>query len=420
MKPKKLKFKIGLALIFSFLLSSCDYNPFSFDPFNLFENGSSNNAVRDIGGSPANGARDIYESADLTDLCVDHSLCEPDYDPLTDDFIQTDNQEPLEASICNFDYDPNTISTLILNRVDGSVNGLKLLLSKEDIFFLAWVAVRLQINPYFLMGVLSQESSGNCAAVSNSNGEGCFQITNTFGQGQLNDSYPDRVESWFWSSRSGEYYPDNFFEDSTGYFGVTPDSDQFRMMIDPTSATIDDTTVSSVVNFHFGVIASGLYYRWQEYLLYTSYEGIRSTASDIFQSNDGKAIWQAAAYNGGAYGAAQAIESNGADFLEALGSETQNYAPVVVDYCHEYQAGTLTYSASYSQDDVDFLIDLLQQTYSSTLGIDWNAVKDDVHQTFFADGTTELTFVDDIKALIYVISTKVPELAPEWPEEDSI
>ncbi len=420
MKPKKLKFKTGLAFIFSFLLSSCNYNPFSLDPFHLFESGDSNNSVRDIGGSPSNGARDIYNSADLTDLCVDHDICQPSYDELPDNFIQTDNQETLDATICNFDYNPNLISTFVLNQVDGSVNGLTLLLSKEDLFFLAWVSVRMQINPYFLMGVMSQESSGNCAAVSSSNGEGCFQITNTFGQAQLNDSYPDRVESWFWSSRSGSYYDDSFFEDPTSYFGTTPDSDQFRLTIDPTSQTIDGTDVSSVVNFHFGIIASALYYRWQEYLLYNSYESIRSTASDIFQSNDGKANWQAAAYNGGAYGAAQAIESNGADFLSAMSSETQTYAPNVVDYCHEYQAGALTYSATYTEDDIKSLIDLLTQTYPSSLGIDWTAVKDDIHQTFFSDGTTQLTFVDDIKAVIYVISTNVPELAPEWPAEDSI
>lgn len=409
------------ALTAVFFLTSCDFVPF---PYNLLTDGDSNDSsVRDVGGSPSAGARDIYNSSDLTDLCVDHDICEPSYDELPDDFIQTDNQETLDATICNFDYDPNLISTFVLNQVDGSVNGLTLLLSKEDLFFLAWVSVRMQINPYFLMGVMSQESSGNCAAVSSSNGEGCFQITNTFGQAQLDDSYPDRVSSWFWSSRSGDYYDDSFFEDPTSYFGVTPDSDQFRLTIDPTSQTIDGSDVSSIVNFHFGIIASAFYYRWQEYLLYTSYESIRSTASDIFQSNDGKATWQAAAYNGGAYGAAQAIESNGADFLSAMSSETQTYAPRVVDYCHEYEAGALTYSATYTQDDIDSLIDFLAQTYSnspSSLDIDWTAVKDDVHQTFFSDGTTQLTLVDDIKAVIYVISTNVPELAPEWPEEGSI
>lgn len=398
-----------------FFISSCKWTDFV-----PFVGGGDDREIKDIGGDPSAGAEDIYDSADLTDLCVDDSICSPDYDQLPDDLINTDNQEPLDVTVCNFDYDPNEISTFVVNRVDGSVNGLELLLSKEDLFFLAWVSVRYKINPYFLLGVLSQESAGNCAAVSSSNGEGCFQITNTFGQGQLDESYPVRVLDWFWTDRSGEYYPDDIFVEPASYFGEVPPSDQFRLTLDPTSNRIDGTDISSVINFNFGIIASGLYFHWQPYLLYYFFDHLRDEAEDLFQTDDGKALWQAAAYNGGVYGASLALQAEGNDFLDEMGSEPQTYAPAVVDYCKGYQAGELTYSETFTQDDVEWFIDLISMTYPDDLVVDWEAVKDDVFQVFFADGTTELSFVDDVKAIVYVISTHVPELGPEWPDEDSI
>lgn len=376
--------------------------------------------MKEIGGSPSSGSQDIYESADLTQMCIDEEACAPEYDPLPGSFLNTDNQEPLDSAICNFDYDPNAISTFVLNRINGSVNGLELLLSKEDLFFIAWVSVRMQINPYFLLGVLSQESAGNCAAVSSSNGEGCFQITNTYGRGQLNDSYEGRVIDWHWSDRSGEYYPDDIFMNMESYFEQSPDTDQFRITIDPTAGSIDDVEVSSVVNFTNGVIASGLYFKWQEYLLYYSYDSLHGETKDLFQTDDGKALWQSAAYNGGAYGAASALESAEEDFLGEMSAETQNYAPAVVDYCKSFEAGTFTYSANYTSDDVEWLIDLLSYTYPDDADIDWSAIKDDVDQVFFADGTSTISFVDDVKALIYVISTSAGELGPEWPDGGSI
>ncbi|MBI2339665.1 MAG: hypothetical protein HYU99_04775 [Deltaproteobacteria bacterium] len=406
------------AFLALFLFTSCGWDPF----FGLFSGGDDDdsNNVHDISGSPSPGAQDIYASADLSNLCVDDSACGAPYDEIPDSFIRTDEQEPLDDDVCNFDYDPNLISTFVLNEVNGSVNGLDLLLSPEDLFFISWVSVRQKINPYFLLGVMTQESSGNCAAVSTAGGEGCFQITNYYGQAQLNESYPTRVNYWYWSSRSGDDYPDDLFVDPESYFGEEPDEDQYRLTINPTAGEIDGEEVSSVVNFNFGIVASALYYQWQQYLLYDSYEELYDAASDLFQSDDGKALWQAAAYNGGAYGAANALEGAGQDFLNEMGSETLAYAPAVVDYCKEYQSGTLTYNASYTSDDLDAIIDLLSYTYPPDSGIDWQAVKDDVHQVFFEDGTADLSFVDDIKAVVYVISTHVPELAPEWPEEDSI
>lgn len=382
---------------------------------------SSGTTVRDIGGNPVAGSTDIYRSSNLNNLCSDSSVCSPTYEELSSDYVYTDDQDDFSASSgCNFDYDPNLSSTFVLNKVSGSVNGLRLLLSKEDLFFLAWVSVRQQINPYFMLGVMSAESRGNCAAVSSSNAEGCFQITNTFGQSQLDDSYLDRVESWYWSDRSGNYYPDSLFVDAYSYFGETPATDQFRLTVSPTSATIDDVDISSIVNFHFGIIGSALYFKWQPYLAFYTYNDIRNTLSNIFQTKSGKATWQAAAYNGGAYGASRAIRNGGEDYLDYMRSETQNYAPTVVDYCTEFQLGEDTYSATYTEGDIEYIIDLLAQTYPSSLHIDWQAVKDDVSQTFFSDDVTELTLVDDIKAVIYVISTHTGLLGPEWPDEGSI
>lgn len=400
---------IYFVFIFLIFSSSCG--------FSLGQSASDSppDQVHDIGGNPSAGSLEIYSQGDLKNLCLDESECGAPYSKLSSDFIHTDTQEPLVASRCSFDYDPNLKSTFVLNRVDGSVNGLRLLLSKEDLFFLAWASIRYQINPYFLMSILSAESRGNCAAVSAAHGEGCFQITNTFGQSQLDQSYPDRVSGWNWTDRNGEYYPDNIFIDDMSYFGEEAPTEQFRLTLDPMESSVDGVPVSSVVNFNFGIIASTLYFHWQQYHLY-HVSGIRSQATEVFRASDRKAQWQACAYNGGITRATNALKNFDELFLEGMRTETQNYAQDVTDYCHEFQAGASTYSATYTEADVEWLIDLLSDTYPNSFGINWDEVKNDVHQVFFADGTPEVSFVDDIKALVYVISTHVPTLAPEWPE----
>lgn len=409
--------KCHLLIILSIGLAGCSV----FDPFSLFGNDNDDDdEVQNISGEPSAGSQEIYESSDLTDLCVDNDLCKPPYDKLPGDYLRTVGQEPLVAGSCNFDYNPNLSSRFVLNRIDGTVNGLDLLLSKEDLFFIAWVSIRHQINPYFLLGVMVAESTGDCAAVSGSNAEGCFQITNTFGQAQLDQSYPDRVASWFWTDRSGDYYPDEIFVEPSSYFGEIPSSDQFRLTLDPMAEAIDGVEISSVVNFPFGVIASGLYYRWQHYLLYYNFDDLRGMTKELFQEENGKALWQAAAYNGGAWGAANALESAGNDFLSVMTEETEDYAGRVIDYCTEFQAGTLTYTTTYTIDDLDWIIVLLSFTYPSGLGVDWSGVREEISQVFFAEEVTELNFIDDIKAIVYVLSTHLPELAPEWPDEHSI
>lgn len=406
-----------MVFVFTFF-SACQFTPYANDVFNG-NTDSQHNPVSDVGGNPSPGSQDIYSTADLSNLCVDESLCAPPYDRLPSWMVQADGQEPLDSTICNFDYDPNLVSTFILRRA-SSVNGLKLLLSKEDLFFMAWDSIRYQINPYFLLGVMSQESAGNCSAVSSAGGEGCFQITNTFGKSQLDDSYPDRVSSWFWSDRIDFYYPNDLFVDGLTYFGEEPASEQFRLTVDPFVATIESIDVSSVVNFNFGAIASALYFNWQQYLLYYGFPELRDAGSTVFESPDGKALWQAAAYNGGAYGAASALREKGDHFLDAMRNETQDYAAAVLDYCKGYEEGNSTFDATYSQDDLDWIVDLLAGTYPTGTGVDWNEVKSDVHQVFFSEQTTQLTFVDDIKAVVYVISTHLPALAPEWPTQDSL
>ena len=410
--------KIHLLILLIAGLTACSV----LDPFSLWsgDDDDDDDEVESISGSPSAGSQEIYESADLTDLCVDDNLCSPPYDRLPGDFLRTEGQEPLVAGSCNFDYDPNLSSRFVLGRVEGSVNGLNLLLSREDLFFIAWVSIRHQINPYFLLGVMVAESAGDCSAVSGSSAEGCFQITNTFGQAQLDQSYPDRVTDWFWTDRSGDYYPDEIFVEEASYFGEIPSTDQFRLTLDPTAGSIDGVEISSVVNFPFGIIASGLYYRWQHYLLYYNFKELRGEAKDLFQEENGKALWQAAAYNGGAWGAANALELAANDFLTVMNDETAEYAGRVIDYCTEFQGGTSAYDVTYSQDDLDWIIDLLSFTYPSDLGVDWGAVKDEISQVFFTEGVTELSFADDIKAIVYVLSTHTPELASEWPDEHSI
>lgn len=395
-----------------FALPACQFSPFPQDVFN--ETQSESEAIRDVGGNPSPGSREIYTNADLKNLCVDQNECGSPYAVIPKEWIHIVEGE------CSYDLDPNAASTFVLNRSENEINGVDLLLSKEDLFFLAWTSIRFQINPYFLLGVLLTESSGNCALVSASHAEGCFQITNHYGQSQLRASYLSRVKDWFWSDRSGEKYPDSIFVDEESYFGESPLSRQYRMTLDPGEFVINDTEISSVVNFPFGIIGAGLYFHWQEYLLLHHFEELNNKAESLFNSKEGRALFQAASYNGGAYGAARALEKEGSNFLDLVPEETRNYAPSVVDVCLAYQEGEGTFGASYSQADLEFIIDLLATTYPGDLALDWKEVKSEISQIFFEDGTELLSFVDDIKAIVYVISTFVPELAPEWPDKNSI
>lgn len=385
--------------------------------------------VSRIEGNPSSGALEIYRASNLAVLCVDGDLCEPDYAYVSDDFIKTSGQDPLDSGQCNFDYDPNITSRFELRRVNGEVNGLDLYFSKEDLFFLAWVSLRYKINPYFMMGILSIESAGNCRLVSHATGQGCFQLTYRFARPQLNESYPERVAEWAWHDRRG-HYPSDIFVDLDVYFEEIPPSAQYRVTLDPFVDNINNIDVSSVVNFNYGIIGSAMYFHWQQYLLYylptrnIPLDDLRYKGELLFQQENGKATWQAAAYNGGAFGArlelSQESDENVADFIDDMPAEARNYGPVVVDYCTEYQSGEDLYDTNFNIEDIDLILDLLYATYPEDIDVDWDEVFFEIDQIFFSEGNEEINFTDDIKALVYVISTFLPDLAPEWTDNDSI
>src|SRR3990167_3651767 len=106
-------------LFFLLVLSGCGFSLDSNQP------GTPPDQVHDIGGNPSAGSLEIYSQGDLKNLCVDQAECGSPYSRLSSEFIHTASQEPLFATRCSFDYDPNLKSTFVLNRVNGSVNGLK-------------------------------------------------------------------------------------------------------------------------------------------------------------------------------------------------------------------------------------------------------------------------------------------------------
>ena len=119
-------------ILLSFFLAGCD-----FQMAGTTEGSSQNTTddeIQDIGGNPSTGSQDIYASANLNNLCIDEFECGAPYDVLPDEFYNTGNAQLTDSDICDFDYNPNITSTFVLNRVSGSVNGLDLLFSKEDLF----------------------------------------------------------------------------------------------------------------------------------------------------------------------------------------------------------------------------------------------------------------------------------------------
>lgn len=367
----------------------------------------------DISGTPSTYSQEIYSAHSLSNLCDDPD-CEPDYDPLPETMMEY--YDPTNKNACGFDYDPNATSQFVLRKAPEGVSGLKLLLSREDLFFLAWVSMRHKINPHFLMAVMAQESYGNCAAVSYTNAEGCFQITNNYGRAQLEQSYGDRTASWVWNDSPDGYYPDEIFIEQETWFGEEPETDQFRMTIDPGSETIDGQTVSSVVNFNFGVIASGLYYQWEGPFLYDNFSSTAATVENLISTySEEKASLMAAAYNGGIGNLHEALEDEGEDYLNEMPSETHDYVERVLYYCDEFQNGSSTYNDVLDWNDVEYIVDLIQITYDD-IDVDWDQLKQETAENFFA-AQAEISIRDDVKALIYFISTFDVALAPEYPTD---
>ncbi|MBU0506884.1 MAG: transglycosylase SLT domain-containing protein [bacterium] len=401
-----MKRKLTYLLFVFFLLASCD--ALVMGQVSQIED----DITPSITGAPSNYSQAIYASTNLNDLCLADE-CEAEYDILPDDYREF--YDDLLPNVCAFDVDPNENSQFVVHQTDDLINGTNLILSKKDLFFLAWTSMRYRINPHYLLGVLMQESSGNCAAVSGAGAEGCFQITNDYGKEQLEESYEERVNNWYWNENSSDYYADSLFVGPEEWFGEEPDSDQFRMTLEPGSEIVGGVAVSSVVNFNFGVMAAGMYYRWQEYFLYNNYASLRSrTTSYITSTPETKASLMAAAYNGGIGRLSNALQWYSSNYLSGMRYETRSYVKSVLSHCRDFQSGSAVYATTYSFQDIEEIIDLITVTYDATLEVDSEALKKDIHQNFFAD-QEELTLVDDIKALIYFISTYDSSLAPEWP-----
>lgn len=391
------------------IFSSCD------EYFLQIEPDDETQTTQDVSGTPADFSQSIYESSNLSDLC-DDDVCESDYETIPESFKEIYDED--EPNICAFDYDPNETSQILVTKEPNGVNGLNLLFSKEDLFFLAWASMRYQINPHFLMGVMAQESYGNCAAVSSADAEGCFQITNYYGRLQLQQSYAERVLNWYWNDSPNGYYDDSIFIDPLTWFGEDPETDQLRMTLDPSSSIVLGTDVSSVVNFNFGVIGSAMYYFWEQYFLYYNYSSTRGTTTNLIDNFDEeKASLMAAAYNGGIGSLVNNLKKFGNNYLDGMPTETQDYVPNVLSYCEGFQNGSDKYTTTYYSEEIDYIIDLLSYTYDESLGIDWEGLKAEIQENFFATEDDKLSFVDDVKALIYFISTYDPALAPVWPED---
>ena len=231
--------------------------------------GSSGDTVApSVDGFPVSGSEGIYQNSNLNELCLQDD-CDPDYASYPDS--ERVFEHLFDNSICALDYDPNQSSQMLIND-SFNQSLVRVHYSKEDLFFIAWVAMRLQINPHFLLGLVRQESLGNCAAVSFAGGEGCFQITNGFGRLQLQQSYETRVIGWHWNVGNTSSYNGSLFINPTTWFGTRPLTDQYRVTVDPQSESVLGQKVSSVVNFPFGAIASALYVHWQTLFLYHNYD----------------------------------------------------------------------------------------------------------------------------------------------------
>jgi hypothetical protein len=410
----KLTFVITIILA-SLTQTSCSDNLLFGNVFDIF--GKEENEVQDINTEATLTSQEIYASGDLNQLCIDDEECSPDYDLLPDTFRNLSNQDPLDKDQCNYDYDYNITSDFNINQADEGIKGVDLQLSKQDLFFLGWASMRYKINPHFLLSIMIQESSGNCRLVSSATGQGCFQITYRYGRLQLEDSYNNRVDHWNWANRNRNF-PRDMFLDEEDHFGDMPETEQYREFLDPNAAQIGGVETSSVVNFHYGVIASSLYFHWQQYKLYYAYDQYEDEAIDVFTQISGKAKWQAAAYNGGISLVSNSLRF-GENYTNNLREETQNYSPKVEEFCQDFQNGSEVFEYNYTVEDVKDLVNLIADTYPEDLDVDWEQLKLDIEAVFFVDQPS-ISFVKDMKALIYYISTYSSLLAPEWPSERSL
>lgn len=324
-------------------------------------------------------------------------------------------------------------------------NGMDLLLSTQDVAFLAWTAFMYDLNPHFLLGVMMAESGGDCSAVSSAGAQGCFQITYRQGAGQLRNSFKDRVADWYWAKRSngpeiqrkpGEalgYWPADLYLAPEQYFGMKlkRGTRQLRMTVDPvatlqTSRRAGDTEVSSVANFSFGVIGAGLYYHFLNYYLYSHETQLKGDVQDLTSRPRRKVMWMAASYNQGAPRTMRQLGNYGAEGLFGhLTPDVLNYADTVADYCEQLQLGDKTYGGTMTFGQFSDWLQQLRWTYSA-IPIDWEKLQAEVKLRHFTErrglarGDGALS-IDLELGLLDVFRTMValePRLGPEKPRLD--
>lgn len=320
-------------------------------------------------------------------------------------------------------------------------NGMDLLLSTQDLAFLAWTSFQYDINPHFLLGVMMAESGGDCSAVSSSGAQGCFQITYRQGAGQLRNSFKERVADWYWAKRSngdeihrkpGEvlgYWPadlyvapDQYFKDILLGQKLKRGTRQLRMTVDPvatlqTSRRAGDTEVSSVANFSFGVIGSGLYYHFLNYYLYSHETQLKGDVRELTSKPRRKVMWMAASYNQGAPRTMRMLGSYGPEQLfSRLSPDVASYADTVADYCEQLQLGERTYGGVMTFGQFSDWLQQLRWTYSA-VAIDWERLQAEVKQRHFAHNEpidVELGLLDVFRTMVAL----EPKLAPEKPRLD--
>lgn len=321
-------------------------------------------------------------------------------------------------------------------RKQRFANGIDLLLSEQDLAFVAWTAFTYDINPHFLMGIMMAESSGDCSAVSSSGAQGCFQITYRQGAGQLKNSFSERVADWYWAKRSngseahrklGEalgYWPADLYVSPSEYFGrkLKPGTRQLRMTVDPvatlqTSRRVGDTEVSSVANFSFGVIGSALYFHFLNYYLYSHEVQLKGDVRQLVASPGRKVMWMAASYNQGAPRTMRALGNYGTtEIWRRMSADVLSYAETVSDYCEQLQEGNQTYGGQWTFGQFSDWLQQLRWTYSA-IPIDWEMLQREVKSRHFAQDQT-LDLETGLLDIFRTMRALEPRLGPETPRVD--
>ncbi len=341
-----------------------------------------------------------------------------------------------DPDVCAFDFAPRDVDRLVVHGRGRTLsNGTEILLSGQDLAFLGWVAFTYRINPHFLLGVMVAESNGNCSAVSHAGAQGCFQITYRQGAGQLKNSFPDRVASWYWAARTNlagrigggdadrGYWPADLYVPPEVYFDdpAARGSAQLRMTIDPvatltTSDRFGDVEVSSVASFSFGVVGAALYFHYLNHYLYSHVGQIGDIIRDFLSEPGAKAWWMAAAYNQGGPRTLITLGRRGADdFWRYTAAPVVEYASTVADYCEQFQTAPKTYGGTMTWGRFSDFLEQLRWTYSE-VPIDWNAVRARVREQHFVSGTIDLA--RDLPAVFRTMLAADPHLAAEEPVLD--